>query len=49
MLQTDVLDGLLHVDDMAKNALTERQMQEAMDRVSQVCDNYLKSAQQRLR
>ena len=39
-VQTDVLDELLYADDMAKNASTERKMQEAMDGVSQVCDNY---------
>ena len=39
-VQTDVLDELLYADDMAKNAKTEKKMQEAMDRVSQACDNY---------
>ena len=39
-VQTDVLDELLYADDTAKNASTERKMQEAMNRVSQACDNY---------
>ena len=39
-VQTDVLDELLYADDMAKNAKTEEKMQEAMARVSQVCDKY---------
>ena len=39
-VQTHVLDGLLYVDDMTKNAKTEREMQEAMDRFSQAFDNY---------
>ena len=34
-----MLDELLYADEMAKNAKTEK-MQEAMDRVSQACDNY---------
>ena len=39
-IQTYVLDELLYADDMAKNASTERNMQEAMGRVSQACANY---------
>ena len=39
-VQTGVLDELLYADEMAKNASTERKMQEAMDRVSQTCNNY---------
>ena len=39
-IHTYMLDGLLHADDMAKNASTERKMQEATDRNLQVCDNY---------
>ena len=35
-----MLDELLYADDMANNAKTEKKMQEAMDRVSQACDNY---------
>ena len=38
-IQTDVLDELLYTDCVAKNVLGEK-MQETMDRVSQVCDNY---------
>ena len=38
-IQTDVLDEFLYADCVAKNVLTEK-MQETMDRVSQVCDNY---------
>ena len=38
-IQTDVLDELLFTDCVAKNVLTEK-MQETMDRVSKVCDNY---------
>ena len=38
-VQTDVLDELLYADYVAKNVLTEK-MQETMDRVSQVCDNF---------
>ena len=36
MVQTDVLDELLHADDMDKNASSK--MKRAMDQVS--CDNY---------
>ena len=39
-VQADVPVELLYADDMAKNVSTERKMQEAMDRVSQPCDNY---------
>ena len=39
-VQTDVLDELLYANDMAKNASTEEKMQNAMDRVSQACENY---------
>ena len=39
-MQTDVLDELLYADDMAKNAKTEKKMQETMGRVSDACDNY---------
>ena len=38
-IQTVVLDELLYADCVAKNVLTEK-MQETIDRVSQVCDNY---------
>ena len=38
-IQTDVLDELLYADCVAKNVVTKK-MQETMDRVSQVCDNY---------
>ena len=38
-IQTGVLDELLNADCVAKNVVTEK-MQETMDRVSQVCDNY---------
>ena len=38
-IQTNVLDELLYNDCVAKNVLTDK-MQETMDRVSQVCDNY---------
>ena len=37
--QTDVLDTLLDADCVAKTVLTQK-MQETMDRVSQVYDNY---------
>ena len=39
-VQTDVRDELLYADDMAKNGKAEKKIQEAMDRVSQACDNY---------
>ena len=39
-VQIDVLDELLYADDMAKNAKTEKKMQEAMDQVSKACDNF---------
>ena len=39
-LQTDVLDKLLHADEMTENAKTERKIQGTMDRVSQACGNY---------
>ena len=38
-IQTDVLDELLYTDCVSKNVLTEK-MQETVDRVSQVFDNY---------
>ena len=38
-IQTGVLNELLYADCVAKNVLTEK-MQESVDRVSQVCDNY---------
>ena len=38
--QTDVLNELFNTDGMALNAKTETKMQEAMDQVSQACDNY---------
>ena len=38
-IQTDVLDVLVYADCVAKNVLTEK-MQETVDRVSQVCQNY---------
>ena len=34
-----MLDGLCYDDDMAKNASTERKMQEATGRVLQTCGN----------
>ena len=37
---TDVLDELLYADEMAKNASTERKIQDDIGRVSQACDNY---------
>ena len=37
--QTDVIDEVLSADCVAKNVLIEK-MQETMDRVSQVCNNY---------
>ena len=40
MVQTDLLDELFYVDDMAKNANLEAKMQEVMDLVSQPCDNW---------
>ena len=39
-VQTDVLDELLYVDDMDKNASSEAKMQRAMDQVSQASGNY---------
>ena len=39
MIQTHVLDELLYADCVAQHVLTEK-MQETMDRVSQICDNY---------
>ena len=39
-MQTDVLDELLYVDDLTKNAKSETKMQGTMDRMSKVCDNY---------
>ena len=39
-VQIYVQDELLYTVDMAKNAKTEKKMQEAMDRVSQACDNH---------
>ena len=38
--QTEVVDELLYADNMAKKASTEKIMQEAIDRVSQACDNH---------
>ena len=38
-IQTDVLDELFYADSVAKNVLKEK-MQETMNRVLQVCDNY---------
>ena len=35
-----MLVEFLNADDMAKNAKTEKKMQEAMDRLSQACINY---------
>ena len=41
-MQTDVLDELLHADEMDKNASSEAKMQmKAMDQVSQSCDNFM--------
>ena len=39
-VQTEVLDGLLFADDMAKGALTEEKMQKGVDQVSDSCDSY---------
>ena len=39
-MQIEVVDELLYGDDMAKNASIQRKMQEAMDMVSQACNNY---------
>ena len=39
-MQTDVLDELLYVDDMAWDTSTERNVLEAMNQVSQACENY---------
>ena len=35
-----MLDELIYADDMEKNAKTDKKMHDAMDRVSQACDNY---------
>ena len=40
-MQTAVLDDLLYADDIEKNASKERKMPEAIDRVSQACNNYV--------
>ena len=39
-VQTEVLDEFLFVDDMAKGALTEENMQKGVDQVSDSCDSY---------
>ena len=39
-MQTDVLDKLLYADDLAENANSEKQMQGAVDRMSNACDNF---------
>ena len=35
-----MLDELLYANDVERNAIKEKKMQETMDRVSQACDNY---------
>ena len=40
-VQTDVLDELLYDDDMNKNVNPGIKLQEAMDQVSQSCDNFI--------
>ena len=39
-MQTEVLDGFLFADDMAKGAPTEEKMQKGVDEVSDSCDSY---------
>ena len=39
-VQTEVLDGFLFADDMAKGAPTDEKMQKGVDQVSDSCDNY---------
>ena len=39
-MQTEVLDGFLFADDMAKGAPTEEKMQKGVDQVSDSCDSY---------
>ena len=39
-LQTEVLDGFLFADDMAKGAPTEEKMQKGVDQVSDSCNSY---------
>ena len=40
-VQTGVLDELLYADVIARNASTERMMQEGTDRISDACDNVI--------
>ena len=39
-VQTEVLDGFLFADDMAKGAPTEEKRQKGVDQVSDSCDSY---------
>ena len=39
-VQTDVVDKLLYVDDLAENAKSEEKIQGAVDRMSKTCDNF---------
>ena len=39
-VQTDVLDKLLYADDLAENTKSETKMQGAVDRMSNVCDDF---------
>ena len=39
-VQTEVLDKFLFADDMAKDALTDENMQKGVDQVSNSCDSY---------
>ena len=39
-VQTDVLEKLLYVDDMYKNAYSEAKLQRDIDQVAQLYDNY---------
>ena len=39
-VQTEVLDGFLFADDMAKGAATEEKIQKGVNQVSDSCDSY---------
>ena len=39
-VQTDLVDKLLHADDLAENAKSEEKVQGAVDRMSKACDNF---------
>ena len=39
-VQTDVIDKLLYVDDLAENVKSKENMQGAVDRMSKACDNF---------